>query len=1267
MDFGITPDYYDVSAYIPSLPDEQEDELADSPVCADSFFAAHDKSQGEPEITNQREVLAKLLCSLIEEGGVLGHIDYINVHAVQFLPFLKDFVNKNTIILASTLEKAVNRADYFHFTAIFNLINPFITDDSLGSVTSFQAELLLENPFKDTTSNWLKELGRQNFKIVEGDLGTAIYVKTTFNNVYKYFTHKTGFNEEQKVELIGLFTDIIKTGYSQHYLHYQNTVIHSVNTIEEMREMFKLGLKELKDKTSNTTIAGLTQYLRAGLPGSFAKIRIIVQQLNLSQAQLEDIFSQTIDIPSVVSVVHKFNYYVSDHLGYRYLPYFIALAISPLIENRKCKNNDISTLFQYAVQCNDVDTLRYLFLDPKLLDKMIDACDNSSYDVEIYRNPIARALSQGCLDTALTLLRSGFPIDHTVRVKHETIKRQNGKLTKYINYIRSNAISKLFYLIRGCEYVSKIDYANICNFLEIALIAGVSPDHKMITSTNGEIDQTILEFCYFNRNKNPSLFTDLCVLLLDRGATITDRMAISMRMEIEAKHEKTFIDYMVNQKRLTAQEAQLLLMPKTSVMCRPEEYCRHLITKITVLQKLNYQFGTNPLHADLKYIREIREFKKNIKQFLEKADKKHPDVMKLENLYQDMVRHYDHFVESHIYLKELRKASYDLRKKRILSRQHDNLYSLWSRDNSYGRNDAIIRVNQLLDPKLRPKLWSELYVRQTQALDKLNKVRYLQQYAITWITGTKLSPGMYKVGALLIASELFAKGVPNFNGQFSGTEKSINEKNISGSILSKFFGESGEGRSSLLYDANTRALISYLYAIKRDGYSDEMVFDPEKSWTRINVAYLKELIDKGPPQSQEHESLWSKLKIDIIRLRFTDPEADKKLKDLKIYIELLLQKPHSHTDKLKEVLNSLNITLTFTLDAKDLELTKNPYPVIFASTSIHPVPSAENIPKQYFAAGSQKLGTDIQVAFTLEKYMDQVKGFLEPLGILVLDMDVLFALETLNMIKHEEDKQPLSFIDHVSKVIDRDIRPWYEMPLPSLPTYLPEGQTKKEPYPEPIYTQGMNYEQYLKSAEDGAIPYREIHDTLHMARTPLIALQLVNLFSKLCKRPPIKNKDHFLVGVSGHDGARDLDINRAGKDPWEHDSAMMLRALFIQNGLDKDTIDRLVYMLLYKDPENEDFKTDEQRIMHDSDCLEITRLISKDQFRKKELCFYKMDFPGVTQEFKDKYIEEVISFIKRTEHPVVKKQLRNTPNIFKALYDLVTADDYPIMFSLLKE
>ena len=157
---------------------------------------------------------------------------------------------------------------------------------------------------------------------------------------------------------------------------------------------------------------------------------------------------------------------------------------------------------------------------------------------------------------------------------------------------------------------------------------------------------------------------------------------------------------------------------------------------------------------------------------------------------------------------------------------------------------------------------------------KFKNEPYSMNHFIVWFHGTKSSsiPLIRLAGGLDFLHQLLEKNLVPFSGELCGSEKTINKTQLSGERFCLNWKE-GNG---LYHDSLTRAVVAKKYAEQEIGYhKNKKVFDPETAWKHASPEHLETLI----AEKSSHSVDWLHLRVDILRLRSSDKEADVKLAD----------------------------------------------------------------------------------------------------------------------------------------------------------------------------------------------------------------------------------------------------------------------------------------------------------------------------------------------------------------------------------------------------
>ncbi|MET0402800.1 MAG: hypothetical protein ABW123_10375, partial [Cystobacter sp.] len=101
----------------------------------------------------------------------------------------------------------------------------------------------------------------------------------------------------------------------------------------------------------------------------------------------------------------------------------------------------------------------------------------------------------------------------------------------------------------------------------------------------------------------------------------------------------------------------------------------------------------------------------------------------------------------------------------------------------------------------------------------------------------------------------------------------------------------------------------------------------------------------------------------------------------------------------------------------------------------------------------------------------------------------------------------------------------------------------------------------------------------------------------------------------------------------------MLATLLLSLEAPRAHVERLVQAVAEKDPRpGQSFSSDEQRIVHDADCLDLPRVLTDPhEFRPTELCFHA--FPELDTALRESFLQETASLVRLTESAPLKHHL----------------------------
>ena len=224
----------------------------------------------------------------------------------------------------------------------------------------------------------------------------------------------------------------------------------------------------------------------------------------------------------------------------------------------------------------------------------------------------------------------------------------------------------------------------------------------------------------------------------------------------------------------------------------------------------------------------------------------------------------------------------------------------------------------------------------------------------------------------------------------------------------------------------------------------------------------------------------------------------------------------------------------------------------------------------------------------------------------------------------------------IAKAVESLALPFYKEPMPRESSYY---NTKTNLRIRLYKTNKDTYQSHLNNIAKQKAPARGVHGSMHCARTTLWTQVLSRLYEKLGQNA-IENA--FLLGITAafHDAARESE----GTDYWDEESSVLIEKLLERAGQSQRTSDKYVQAIRNKDPQNGQFSSSEQRLVHDADCLEIIRVIGKQRFTRDFLCFYQFD--AKQRALCDQLIDEVARFIFLTENFEVSNFLEHKSHDF---------------------
>ena len=234
----------------------------------------------------------------------------------------------------------------------------------------------------------------------------------------------------------------------------------------------------------------------------------------------------------------------------------------------------------------------------------------------------------------------------------------------------------------------------------------------------------------------------------------------------------------------------------------------------------------------------------------------------------------------------------------------------------------------------------------------------------------------------------------------------------------------------------------------------------------------------------------------------------------------------------------------------------------------------------------------------------------------------------LTLLKSQGDVERQSVI---GKILQSIVLPFYKAPMPR---DVMRKDPKSGAYISLSTVSEANYQKYLHDIQNKKIAARRIHGAMHAVRVTLLTQILLRVYEKLGRK---KLQDPVLLATAG--GVHDIARQNDQIDYWDEESSLVLETLLIRANVDVSKRERYIQTIKEKDPQNGKFSTDEQRIVHDADCLDILRVISKFSFKKNLLCFW--EFRQGNEAFCDQLFDQIYNFIKLTDTPALAQYLEH--------------------------
>lgn len=206
----------------------------------------------------------------------------------------------------------------------------------------------------------------------------------------------------------------------------------------------------------------------------------------------------------------------------------------------------------------------------------------------------------------------------------------------------------------------------------------------------------------------------------------------------------------------------------------------------------------------------------------------------------------------------------------------------------------------------------------------------------------------------------------------------------------------------------------------------------------------------------------------------------------------------------------------------------------------------------------------------------------------------------------------------IGKIFQNCILPIYKTPMPKIATVMGD---EKNFIRKQIYNDGR------------IIDHKTVrcwHDSMHAGR--------VAFWTQVLGRDSVLNRILAAAGGGFHDSAREHE----GTDHWDKESSLLFDHFLTNMNMTPKEREIHVFPLAEKDPRDGQFTSDEQRVLHDSDCIDIIRVVRED-FNPNFLCSSK--FEDSTFD-KKQFLKEAADFIAYTEDQELKYLFENESTDF---------------------
>jgi hypothetical protein len=651
--------------------------------------------------------------------------------------------------------------------------------------------------------------------------------------------------------------------------------------------------------------------------------------------------------------------------------------------------------------------------------------------------------------------------------------------------------------------------------------------------------------------------------------------------------------------------------------------------------------------------------------------------------YPQFCKAYDLLVDKNPVLKLLRTVSKEIRMVRYglveaVSMRLIKMIALWDHP-SQKKLDQSQTISYL---RTNPKSFRGIYQRITAVAQRYFQDPFWYQCRDLWVHGTSsvTLPLVKKFDEkkFLSTSTLLKKGVAPFFGLLDSARVRKHEKKLSGQTLSPNF----EEVSFLPDNAGTQLLASIFYISESNQghFCRNMLFNLTETWKRVDPAAFKKVIRANLSGDVDEIMLSNDalfhLQIDILRLRMVDLDAREKLEDLKRHLTFFIEKECSvinfeSLDFVKScsqaALQAIDREIPFTLTPEEQKMFLEPYPILIGCPDQRPV-RQENSYDGYLNPEGIAIGKEIQMVFADKFNHAELKEILADDSVHVEDFDMAYMMETMEMFRGSSvEPSLLQYNDflkaqtQINHILQRDILPNYAARMPEKPVYL-DKHGRLQFVPRPHYGNASNYKDYIDQVENGKLP-RGIYDCMYAARVVFFGMVQVSLFQK--KGRPVDNPILVAAAIGHHNSARQDE----GQDLYAEASGENLRIYLERYGLPPEKINVYVHAVKEKNPSDDNFINDIQRIVHNAVYWETLRDIPQHVFNISNLHFETVDLES---EYLAELTGEIKAFIDQTENQTLKKKLEwESQNYYRDLLEIFgdthqEKNCYPLLMDLMK-